>query len=458
MDPDRTDTTHHITSRPGHSAQSLRPHPPKRCDPTNGPRGQPISQSLRQLRGRRERERDRRSAAARPPSVSVPAATMLGLVETKVVSLTAMGLASLVLGLLPLWLRGGSVGGPGGGSGPDCPRHAAAAGPLMTALLSFGAGALLATALVHMLVEASEVLPRAAPVAMLAGFLVLYLVDELVQRVLGHSPAAARAHRHQPHPACPVDEACQPRPPCSSLADSGKSSDLRRREDYGSMDECVGGVHLRTSAAAAPEVPPEAVCLLPSKQGSSGSSGSSGSEEAGAGGGAGASCWGLLLALCIHSIIEGLAVGLEETAEQVLFLLGAVSSHKLVVSFCLGAELVGGGVALVPHVVAVLVFALGSAAGVGVGMALYELPSADRGQGQDLLLPALQAAAAGTLLYVTLAEVLPRERARSQHNFPRRLLQLASFTAGAVIITVLVYLIPDSHDHGPVEQLVGPGR
>lgn len=380
---------------------------------------------------------------------------MLGLVETKVVSLTAMGLASLVLGLLPLWLRGGSVGGPGGGSGPDCPRHAAAAGPLMTALLSFGAGALLATALVHMLVEASEVLPRAAPVAMLAGFLVLYLVDELVQRVLGHSPAAARAHRHQPHPACPVDEACQPRPPCSSLADSGKSSDLRRREDYGSMDECVGGVHLRTSAAAAPEVPPEAVCLLPSKQGSSGSSES---EGAGAGGGAGASCWGLLLALCIHSIIEGLAVGLEETAEQVLFLLGAVSSHKLVVSFCLGAELVGGGVALVPHVVAVLVFALGSAAGVGVGMALYELPSADRGQGQDLLLPALQAAAAGTLLYVTLAEVLPRERARSQHNFPRRLLQLASFTAGAVIITVLVYLIPDSHDHGPVEQLVGPGR
>lgn len=31
----------------------------------------------------------------------------------------------------------------------------------------------------------------------------------------------------------------------------------------------------------------------------------------------GASCWGLLLALIIHSIIEGLAVGLEDTPEQV---------------------------------------------------------------------------------------------------------------------------------------------
>lgn len=130
---------------------------------------------------------------------------MLSLVWTKVLSLTALGAGSFVLGLLPLWLRGGVSAG-----GPDCPRHAAGAGPLLTALLSFGAGALLSTALVHMLVEASEELPRAAPVAMLIGFLVLYLVDEMVQKVVGHSPAAARAHRHQPHNACPVDEPCPP--------------------------------------------------------------------------------------------------------------------------------------------------------------------------------------------------------------------------------------------------------
>lgn len=117
----------------------------------------------------------------------------------------------MVLGLLPLRLsrrRGRHQELGAGESGEDCPRHAAAAGPLLTALLSFGAGALLATALVHMLPEASEELPKAAPVGLLAGFLVLYLVDELVQKVLGHSPAAARAHRTRPHPACPVDEPC----------------------------------------------------------------------------------------------------------------------------------------------------------------------------------------------------------------------------------------------------------
>lgn len=133
---------------------------------------------------------------------------MLGLVTTKVICLSVLGVASLVLGLLPLWLRRGF--GPPADADADCPRHAAAAGPLLTALLSFGGGALLATAVVHMLAEASEELPRAAPVAMLAGFLVMYLVDELVQRVLGHSPAAARSHRTQPHPACPVDEPCPP--------------------------------------------------------------------------------------------------------------------------------------------------------------------------------------------------------------------------------------------------------
>lgn len=384
---------------------------------------------------------------------------MLSLVSTKVLSLSALGAGSFILGLLPLWLRGG--GGGGGSGGPDCPRHAAGAGPLLTALLSFGAGALLSTALVHMLAEASELLPRAAPVAMLVGFLVLYLVDELVQRVVGHSPAAARAHRHQPHAACPVDEPCPP---------ASKSPSLRRREDYGSMDECVGVERVAAATGT------EAACLLSAQihagdpargqQGQPQSRGSSKRASAASASAAsleaqspsvtssgGASCWGLLLALIIHSVIEGLAVGLEDTPEQVIFLLGAVSSHKLVVSFCLGAELVGGGVGFVPHLVAVLVFAGGSAAGVGVGMALYDLPGS-AAAADPLLLPALQAAAAGTLLYVTLAEVLPRERARSQHNFPRRFLQFVSFTAGAVLITVLVLTMPDEH-HSPQEPL-GP--
>ncbi|XP_026289696.1 uncharacterized protein LOC113214532 [Frankliniella occidentalis] len=367
---------------------------------------------------------------------------MLGLVETKVISLTSMGAASLVLGLLPLWLRGGRRPSF---DADDCPRHAAGAGPLLTALLSFGAGALLATALVHMLVEASEVLPRAAPVALLIGFLVLYLVDELVQRVLGHSPAAARAHRAQPHAACPVDEPCPPCPP-------GKSPGVRRRDDYGSMDESVNIQRRPTAAVGTSSV--EEVHLLSGAEAKSPADSRGPSAEAPGAhlGGAGtASCWGLLLALCIHSVIEGLAVGLEETPGQVLFLLGAVSSHKLVVSFCLGAELVGGGVGLVPHLVAVLVFALGSAAGVGVGMILYALPGASDPTSDPVLLPALQASAAGTLLYVTLAEVLPRERARSQHNFGRRLLQFLSFTAGVVVITVLVVYLPDGHSDSSVE-------
>lgn len=117
-----------------------------------------------------------------------------------------------------------------------------------------------------------------------------------------------------------------------------------------------------------------------------------------------------------------------------------MSSHKLVVAFCLGAELVGGGVALVPHLVAVLVFAGGSAAGVAVGMALFQLPGFGAASlaSEPTLVPALQASAAGTLLYVTLAEVLPRERARAQHHFPRRMLQLVSFSIGVALITLLV--------------------
>ena len=46
-----------------------------------------------------------------------------------------------------------------------------------------------------------------------------------------------------------------------------------------------------------------------------------------------------VLALSLHAIFEGLAVGLEDDAEGVWVLFAAVCSHKFVMSFCIGVEL-----------------------------------------------------------------------------------------------------------------------
>ena len=46
-----------------------------------------------------------------------------------------------------------------------------------------------------------------------------------------------------------------------------------------------------------------------------------------------------VMALSLHAVFEGLAVGLEEDVEGVWILFTAVCTHKFVMSFCMGVEL-----------------------------------------------------------------------------------------------------------------------
>lgn len=47
-----------------------------------------------------------------------------------------------------------------------------------------------------------------------------------------------------------------------------------------------------------------------------------------------------VLALSFHAIFEGLAVGLENNRQRVWYLFAAIATHKLVIAFCVGVELV----------------------------------------------------------------------------------------------------------------------
>lgn len=48
----------------------------------------------------------------------------------------------------------------------------------------------------------------------------------------------------------------------------------------------------------------------------------------------------IVLALSIHELFEGFAVGLEKDATGVYFMFAAVSAHKFVIAFCIGGETV----------------------------------------------------------------------------------------------------------------------
>lgn len=130
---------------------------------------------------------------------------------------------------------------------------------------------------------------------------------------------------------------------------------------------------------------------------------------------------------------------------KVFFLLGAVCSHKFVMGFCLGLELYSN-----PHhhfrnhLLAILVFALGAVFGIGTGMLLVDLPVL---WNVNALLPIVQGLAGGTLLYVTVCEVIPREKNRSQRGIVLHKLagfsKLLSIIIGFALMSLLNHYLDD---------------
>ena len=132
----------------------------------------------------------------------------------------------------------------------------------------------------------------------------------------------------------------------------------------------------------------------------------------------------VILALSLHAVFEGIALGLTGSTSSVWFLFFAIASHKFVISFCIGMQFVSSG--LRPWVVVVYVstFALISPVGAGVGIILAETVDSEASL-QNSLVTVLQGLATGTLLYVVIFEVIEKER-------------LKKVTAGLVQVTFLV--------------------
>ncbi|KAF9814542.1 hypothetical protein SFRURICE_020720 [Spodoptera frugiperda] len=259
---------------------------------------------------------------------------------------------------------------------------------LLSCLLCFGGGVLLSTSLVHMLPETRERLPKYSELTLCIGFFTVYLVDEL-------SHLFYRSENHERHN--PV----------------GEQTRLLPRDHDGEMREREGTSELCHVSHAEP-------CNRNSS-----------------------SVVGLLSALFVHSVLEGLAIGLQESATQVLLLLAAVSSHKFVVGFCLGAELCENFPnRACAHIMCIALFSAGSVAGIGIGAGLESVNSLK----DSIAVPVMQGLAAGTLLYVTVSEVLPRERARwHERKRSAGLLQYLSVGLGfGLMYLTTIYLDHDA--------------
>lgn len=138
----------------------------------------------------------------------------------------------------------------------------------------------------------------------------------------------------------------------------------------------------------------------------------------------------LALVLGIHSMIAGLAVGLEQDLTGGLILLGAIIAHKGSASFALGANLYKSGMSKGALSRTLLIFSLSTPIGILAGSILSRGLTGSKAQLAEGCFDGL---AAGTFLYVAIMEILAEEFEDHQNSRVKYFLTLLGLGIMAVL-------------------------
>lgn len=117
-----------------------------------------------------------------------------------------------------------------------------------------------------------------------------------------------------------------------------------------------------------------------------------------------------IAALSFHDVFEGMAIGIEQDLNSILFLYLSIASHKYAIAFCIGLDLVMASSRLKTIVLSMMTFSLVSPIGVIVGMGLISVnPTKGKYDVDSPVSAVMQGIAGGTLIYVVCFEVLQRQ-------------------------------------------------
>lgn len=140
----------------------------------------------------------------------------------------------------------------------------------------------------------------------------------------------------------------------------------------------------------------------------------------------------LVLALSMHSIFEGLALGLIVEVDRLIQIAVAVMIHKSIIAFAMGVSMVQHKMSLGTVVKAALIFSIMGPIGISVGIGVLDSASL---KSSNLASGILQGIANGTFIFVTFFEILQNELARKGNG----LLKVLFMIIGYSIVTGLLY-------------------
>lgn len=219
---------------------------------------------------------------------------------------------------------------------------------------------------------------------MCAGFFLIYLAEELAHFFLSHTHATADGTHDQMHSHSHLISYNRP--------ERKSEQDFLKEEvtchSYGALDGQEGNSSLATDTNSR---------SLPPSLSSSGASESLPVFR----------CIMIVFALSFHSIFDGLAIGLQDTATHTMQLLFAITVHKLVIAFVVGLDVYSETHSIRKVIAYMLPFSVMSPIGlIAAAFAKVNMP--------DSAVGILSALSAGSLLYITFFEILFREKSTSK--------------------------------------------
>ncbi|XP_040567338.1 zinc transporter ZIP3-like [Lepeophtheirus salmonis] len=297
----------------------------------------------------------------------------------KIVSVIILGGFAIIFGLIPLGLNSyiKKI------KNDDKKKNAFEL--IITIIVCFGAGVLLTTCLTHMIPEANEHMNEAVgkgimtdtgfpliEILTLAGFLLIYFVEEIVH-LLSHRWSKPGRH---------LDG--------ESTLSGGHNHEFVVKEVLSSSSHFKAGLR----------------------------------------------AFIIIVALGLHSVFEGMAIGLGLTSHHVWYLLFAIASHKFVIAFVIGMQFVVSGLSRNMVVSLICIFSSISPLGIIIGIFVTNANDQESTE-QTVAITVLNGLTAGTLLYVVFFEVLEKERAKQKHG----LIQVVSILVGFLFMILLSSIV-----------------
>ncbi|KAK3099158.1 hypothetical protein FSP39_000284 [Pinctada imbricata] len=321
-------------------------------------------------------------------------------VSAKIASTAIVLVVTALFGLLPLcilrFLRGRTAQGR--------------AGAVLSYMNCFAGGVFMGTAMLHLLAESEEEVKEAlasnnstsmieypiTEVAISGGFFLILIMEVVVLRIMSGRSSGSGVHGH-----------AHTNYGTASELTGTQSRDKERRPLLAENQEPVldDGLEDKLTSSGVHEEVREIIRDDPSVFRSV----------------------ILVLALSLHMIFEGLAIGLQETQASVWTLLLAVSLHKCIVAFSVGLQMRQILKSTCEFVGFIVVFSVIASMGIPIGLAVTDTYSEG-----SLTVGILQSVATGTFFYVTFFEILQREFSHC-HDFVKLILCLLGYAAIAAL-------------------------